>query len=86
MVLGSNARLSDQVGYALCSSWPDTGFLLYQTHRRMMEREAKAKVVVSVWGAEFIHFLAPLAVLHPLIWKKWLNSTGLFGRNSKEFN
>ena len=28
-----------------------------------MEREAKAKVVASVWGAEFVHFLAALAVL-----------------------
>ena len=27
-----------------------------------MEREAKAKVVASVWGAEFIKFLAALAV------------------------
>ena len=26
-----------------------------------MEREAKAKVVASVWGAEFIPFLAALA-------------------------
>ena len=25
-----------------------------------MEREAKAKIVMSVWGAEFIQFLAPL--------------------------
>ena len=31
-------------------------------HRRRMEREAKAKVVASVWGAEFIQFLAALAV------------------------
>ena len=29
-----------------------------------MEREAKAKVVASVWGAEFIQFLATLAILH----------------------
>ena len=26
------------------------------------EREAKAKVVASVWGAEFIKFLAALAI------------------------
>ena len=28
-----------------------------------METEAKAKVVVSVWGAEFVQFLAALVVL-----------------------
>ena len=44
-------------------------------HRRRIEREAKAKVVVSVWGAEFVKFLAVLAVLHDSIWKKRLNSS-----------
>ena len=39
-----------------------------------METEAKAKVVASVWGAEFIQFLAALAVLPRSIWKKRLNS------------
>ena len=34
-----------------------------QAHRRRMEREAKAKVVASVWGADFIQFLAALSVL-----------------------
>ena len=28
-----------------------------------MEREAKAKVVASVWGEDFVQFLAALAVL-----------------------
>ena len=32
-------------------------------HRRSMELEDKAKVVASVWGAEFVQFLAALAVL-----------------------
>ena len=32
-------------------------------HRRRMEREVKAKVVVPVWGADFVQFLATLAVL-----------------------
>ena len=32
-------------------------------HRRRMKREAKAKVVASVWGAEFVQFLAALVVL-----------------------
>ena len=44
------------------------------SHRRRMETEAKAKVVASGWGAEFIQFLAVLAVLPRSIWKKRLNS------------
>ena len=36
----------------------------------MMETEAKAKVVASVWDAAFIKFLAALAVLPRSIWKK----------------
>ena len=28
-----------------------------------METEGKAKVIVSVWGAKFVQFLAALAVL-----------------------
>ena len=32
-------------------------------HRRKKKIEAKAKVVASVWGTEFIKFLAALAVL-----------------------
>ena len=40
-----------------------------------MDREAKAKVVASVWGAEFIKFLAALAVLPRSIWKKRENSS-----------
>ena len=44
-------------------------------HRRRMEREAKAKVVASVWGTEFIQFLAAPAVLPRSIWKKRLNSS-----------
>ena len=48
-------------------------------HRRRIKKD-KAKVVASVWGAEFVQFLAALAVLS--IWKKRFNSAGLFGRNS----
>ena len=44
-------------------------------HRRRMEREAKAKVVASVWGADFVQFLAALAILPRLILKKRLNSS-----------
>ena len=33
------------------------------THRRRMATEAKAKVVVSVWGVEFIQSLAAQAIL-----------------------
>ena len=49
--------------------------LLWFHHRRRMEREAKANVVASVWGAEFIQFLATLAVLPQSILKKRLNSS-----------
>ena len=43
--------------------------------RRRMEREAKAKVVTSVWGADFIQFLGVLAILPRSIWKNRMNST-----------
>ena len=33
------------------------------SHRRRIKSEEKAKVVRSVWGTEFIQFLAALAVL-----------------------
>ena len=36
---------------------------LYIKHRRRMKLEEKAKVVASVWGAEFVQFLAALVVL-----------------------
>ena len=52
-----------------------------RSHKRRMETEDKAKVVASAWGAKFIQFLAGLAVLPQSIWKKLLNSAGLFGRN-----
>ena len=32
-------------------------------HRRRIELEDKAKVVASVWGTEFVQFLAALASL-----------------------
>ena len=32
-------------------------------HRRRIKTEEKAKVVISVWGKEFIKFLAALAIL-----------------------
>ena len=44
-------------------------------HSRRMETEAKAKVVASVWGAEFPQFLAVLGILPPSIWKTRMNST-----------
>ena len=37
--------------------------LVYGNHRRRMEFEDKAKVVGSIWGSEFVPFLAVLAVL-----------------------
>ena len=41
----------------------------FMVHRSRMETEAKAKVVVSVYGATFIPFLAALAILSLSIWK-----------------
>ena len=38
----------------------------------------KAKVVVSVWGEEFIHFLAALAILPSIILKNWMISAVSF--------
>ena len=43
--------------------------------RRWIEREAKAKVVASVWGADFVQFLAALAVLPWSTWKDRMSST-----------
>ena len=44
-------------------------------HRRRIELEDKAKVVASVWGTQFIQFLAALAILPWSIEKKrnWIN-------------
>ena len=44
-------------------------------HKRRIEREEKAKLVASVWREKFIQFLAALAVLPQLNWKKKLNSS-----------
>ena len=41
---------------------------LGSSHSRRMEREVKAKVVAYLWGAEFVQFLAALAVLPRSIW------------------
>ena len=45
------------------------------THKRKIYTEDKAKVVASVWGTEFIHFLAVLAVLHQDDMNKRVNCT-----------
>ena len=50
--------------------------------RRRMELEDKAKVVPSVWGAEFVKFLAALAVLHWSIRKERSNSS-YFSKSTK---
>ena len=44
-------------------------------HRRWIKAEEKAKVVASVWGAEFIQFLVALAVLPRTILKNRMNSS-----------
>ena len=66
--------------------WEHTTFTFYKTqghfislpvsfdHRRRMEREGKAKVVASIWGANCVQFLAMLAVLPRWILMKQLNS------------
>ena len=59
----------------------EESFFMCQTHRRRIETEGKAKVVASVWGAEFVQFLAALVVLPWSTWKKRLNSARLFGKN-----
>ena len=38
-------------------------------------REAKAKVIASIWGAKIAQFLAALAVLPRSIWKKRANTS-----------
>ena len=40
-----------------------------------MEKDAKAKVVTSVRGADFVLFLAALTVLLRSVWKNRLNSS-----------
>ena len=46
---------------------------LFASHRRRIELEDKAKVVVSVWGEKSVQFLASLVVLPRSVWKKRLN-------------
>ena len=53
---------------------------LTNDHRKRMETKGKAKVVATVLGAKFVQYFAALAILLQSIWKKWLNSAGLFGR------
>ena len=40
----------------------------WYSHRRRIKTKEKAKVVASVWGEEFIKFLAAPAFLHWTIW------------------
>ena len=49
--------------------------MVKNNHRRRIELEDKAKVVASVWGTQFIQFLAALAILPWSIEKKtnWIN-------------
>ena len=57
-------------------------------HRKRMGIWAKAKVVTSVasvWRAKFVKFLALLAVLSRLFWKKRLDLT-VFSNRPSEFN
>ena len=47
----------------------------YLSHRRWINTEEKAKVVSAAWGAEFIKFLAALAISHQDDVKKRINRT-----------
>ena len=47
-----------------------------------VKRDAKAKVVASVWGPDYVQFLATLAVLPRSIWNNRMNST--VSSNTKE--
>ena len=42
-------------------------------HRIRIKTKEKVKVVASVWGEEFIQFLAALAILPRGILKNWIN-------------
>ena len=42
-------------------------------HRRRIKIKERAKVVASVWGQEFIQFLASLAVFRRTIFKNRMN-------------
>ena len=44
-------------------------------HKRRIKTEEKAKVVVSVWGEEFIQFLATTAILPRTILNNRMNCT-----------
>ena len=49
-------------------------FRLQRHRRRIKTEEEKAKVVASVWGKEFIQFLAALAILPRTILKNRMKS------------
>ena len=57
---------------------PNYGYIQYiiygRQHRRRINTEEKAKVVAAVLGAEFIKFLAALAILPRTILKNRMNS------------
>ena len=44
-------------------------------HIRRINTEEKAKVIAAVWGAEFIRFLAELAILPRRILKNRMNAS-----------
>ena len=64
-------HLQDSYPLITCHGWAPTGFMEHEEelsrNRRRIELEDKAKVVASDWGAEFVQFLAVLAVLPWLV-------------------
>ena len=51
----------------------DTHTMYVHIEEGWREKQRAAKVVASVWGAEYIKFFAALAVLPWSIWKNRLN-------------
>ena len=58
-----------------------TGPLEGCNHRRRIKTEEMAKVVASVWGKDFIQFLATLAVLPRMILNNMMNCTWMILMN-----
>ena len=50
-------------------------------HRRRINKEEKAKVVASVWGKDFINFIATLPLLPRMILNNWMNCTRMMARS-----
>ena len=61
-------------GPKAASSVLSSSLAMVKPYRRRIKTEEKAKVAASVWGTEFILFLAALSVLPRTILKTKMNS------------